>query len=248
MKNILVFGATSAIAQACARIWAARGDRLLLVARDATRLQEIATDLGLRAGAAGRVFSFSMDALETARFDELAAVVDRDLGALDIALVAHGTLPDQARCADSLDETAGALLSNGNSAVLLMAALAQRLERQGRGTLAVIGSPAGDRGRASNHTYGAAKAMVHAYAAGLRHRFAPRGIKVVTIKPGFIDTPMTAGFDKGGPLWSTPARIASSIVAAIDAGRAEVYVPWFWRWIMLIIRHVPEAIFVRTRL
>ena len=90
--------------------------------------------------------------------------------------------------------------------------------------------------------------MVHAYAAGLRHRFASRGIRVVTIKPGFIDTPMTAGFAKGGPLWSTPARIAPSIVSAIEAGRAEVYVPWFWRWIMLIIRHVPEAIFVRTRL
>ena len=184
MKNVLVFGATSAIAQACARLWVARGDRLLLVARDATRLQEVATDLEVRAGAAGRVFSFVMDALDTARFDELAAAIDRDLGALDVALLAHGSLPEQARCADSPEETARALLVNGNSAVLLMAALAQRFEQQGRGTLAIIGSPAGDRGRASNYTYGAAKAMVHAYAAGLRHRFAPRGIRVVTIKPG----------------------------------------------------------------
>ena len=116
MKNILVFGATSAIAQACARLWVARGDRLLLVARDTTRLQEIATDLALRAGAAGRDFCFSTDALDTARFHELAAVIDRDLGALDIALVAHGTVPDQARCADSLDETARAVLSMLNIA------------------------------------------------------------------------------------------------------------------------------------
>ena len=167
---------------------------------------------------------------------------------LDIALIAHGTLPDQPRCAQSLEETACALLVNGNAAVLLMAALAQLLDRQGRGTLAVIGSPAGDRGRASNFTYGAAKAMVHAYAAGLRHHFASRGIRVVTIKPGFVDTPMTAGFHKSGPLWSQPTRIAPRIISAVDAGLAEVYVPWFWRWIMLVIRHVPEAIFVRTRL
>ena len=90
--------------------------------------------------------------------------------------------------------------------------------------------------------------MVQTYAAGLRHRFAPRGIKVVTIKPGFIDTPMTAGFDKAGPLWSTPARIAPTIVAAIDAGRPEVYTPWFWRWIMLVIRLIPERVFKRLKL
>jgi decaprenylphospho-beta-D-erythro-pentofuranosid-2-ulose 2-reductase len=248
MKNILVFGATSAIAQACARLWAARGDRLLLVARDPVRLEEVGTDLAVRAGAAERVATFCMDAVDTARFGALAECIDRHLPSVDIALIAHGTLPDQSECEACVAATSQALQVNGTSTVALMAELARRLERQGSGTLAVIGSPAGDRGRASNYTYGAAKAMVHTYAAGLRHRFAARGIRVVTIKPGFIDTPMTAAFDKQGPLWSTPARIAPGIVVAIDAGRSTLYTPWFWRWIMLVIRLVPEAIFVKTRL
>lgn len=248
MKNILVFGATSAIAQACARRWVARGDRVLLVARDATRLQEVATDLAVRSDAAARVHQHRMDARDTAALPELLGAVARDLGRLDIALIAHGTLPEQAQCASDLEATLAALEVNGTSAIGVMHALATLLERQGSGTLAVIGSPAGDRGRASNYTYGAAKALVHTYAAGLRHRFAALGIRVVTIKPGFVDTPMTASFDKSGPLWATPERVAGDIVAAIDAGRAEVYTPWFWRWIMLLIRHVPERLFVRTRL
>jgi short-subunit dehydrogenase len=247
-RNIVVFGAASAIAQACARRWAERGDRLLLVARDAQRLTEIAADLRVRSGRNDEMPCFVMEATETARIGELIAFVRTQFDVVDAVLIAHGTLPDQAQCEASVDATLTALAVNGVSTVALLAAFAQLLEPQKRGTLVVIGSPAGDRGRASNYTYGAAKAMVHNYAAGLRHRLRRSGVAVVTIKPGFTDTPMTAAIDKKGPLWATPARVASDIVAAIDSGRPVCYTPWFWRWIMLLIVHVPERIFVRTRL
>lgn len=247
-RNIVVFGATSAIAQACARRWAERGDRLLLVGRDPVRLDEIASDLRVRSGGNEAMPCFAMDATDTARIAELIDFVRGQFPTVDAVLIAHGTLPDQGQCEASIDVTLTALNVNGVSAVALMAAFARLLESQKCGTLAVIGSPAGDRGRASNHTYGAAKAMVHNYAAGLRHRLWRSGVAVVTIKPGFTDTPMTAGIEKKGPLWAAPARVAKDIVAAIDAGRPVRYTPWFWRWIMLLIVHVPERIFLRTRL
>ena len=191
---------------------------------------------------------FVMDATETVRIAQLLAFVQAQFANVDAVLIAHGTLPDQAQCEASVDATLAALNVNGVSAVALMAAFAQLLEQQKRGTLAVFGSPAGDRGRASNYTYGAAKAMVHNYAAGLRHRLWRSGVVVVTIKPGFTDTPMTAGIEKKGPLWASPARVAKDIVAAIDAGRPVRYTPWFWRWIMLLIVRLPDRLFVRTRL
>lgn len=246
-RHIVIVGATSAIAQACARHWAERGDQLLLVARDEVRLREIAADLRVR-GSAANVPAFVMDATDTPRIAQLIEFVQAQAPSVDVVLIAHGTLPDQAQCEASVDATVAAVGVNGVSAVALMAAFAQLLERQKRGTLAVIGSPAGDRGRASNYTYGCAKAMVHSYAAGLRHRLWRSGVSVVTIKPGFTDTPMTAGIEKKGPLWVSPARVAKDIVAAIDAGRPELYTPWFWRWIMLLIIHLPERLFIRTRL
>lgn len=247
-RNIVIFGATSAIAQECARRWAERGDRLLLIARDRQRLGEIAADLRVRSGSDEAIPMFVMDATETVRIAQLLAFVQAQFANVDAVLIAHGTLPDQAQCEASVDATLAALNVNGVSAVALMAAFAQLLEQQKRGTLAVIGSPAGDRGRASNYTYGAAKAMVHNYAAGLRHRLWRSGVVVVTIKPGFTDTPMTAGIEKKGPLWASPARVAKDIVAAIDAGRPVRYTPWFWRWIMLLIVRLPDRLFVRTRL
>ncbi len=247
-KNIVVFGATSAIAQACARSWTERGERLILVARDEVRLQEIAADLRVRGGRDDAVRHFAMDATDTGRLAELIDFVRSEFAIVDAVLIAHGTLPDQALCERSVDETLQAIDINGISAVALLTAFAQLLEQQKRGTLAVIGSPAGDRGRASNYTYGAAKALLQTFAAGLQHRLWRSGVAVVTIKPGFTDTPMTAGVDKKGLLWASPARVARDIVAAIDAGRPVIYTPWFWRWIMLLVIHLPRWIFVRTRL
>jgi short-subunit dehydrogenase len=248
MKNIVIFGATSTIAQACARRWSERGDRLLLVARDALRLQEVAADLRVRGAAADAVHLFTMDALERGRLPALLEFTRATFPVVDALLVAHGVLPDQADCERDVERTVAALEVNGVSAVAVLAAFAPLFEQQGRGALAVIGSPAGDRGRASNYTYGAAKALVHTFADGLRHRLWRRGVAVVTIKPGFTVTPMTAGMSRDGFLWARPARVAHAIVAAIDAGSGTVYAPWFWRWIMWLIRLLPEPLFRRTRL
>ena len=113
--------------------------------------------------------------------------------------------------------------------------------------LAVISSPAGERGRASNYVYGAAKAAVTVFASGLRNRLHAKGVRVITILPGFVDTPMTAQLAKG-PLWAPPERVARDIVHALESGFGVVYTPGFWRWIMSAIRHVPERLFVRMKL
>ena len=125
--------------------------------------------------------------------------------------------------------------------------LANRFEAQGRGVIAVISSVAGDRGRQSNYVYGTAKAAVTAFTSGLRQRLYPKGVRVVTIKPGFVSTPMTTAFKKGA-LWATPASVAADIVRAMDHGTAVIYTPWFWRPIMWIIRSVPETVFRRLKL
>jgi decaprenylphospho-beta-D-erythro-pentofuranosid-2-ulose 2-reductase len=136
---------------------------------------------------------------------------------------------------------------NGVATVALVLHAASRFEARGAGAIAVVTSVAGVRGRASNFVYGSAKALVSTLLAGLRHRLHRKGIAVVDIRPGFVDTPMTAAFTKGA-LWASPARVARDIVAAIDRRAGVVYTPWFWRWIMLVIRHVPEFLFVRTKL
>ena len=197
------------------------------------------------AGNQGAILTFVMDATDTARIEELLAFA-RDRGmAIDTVLIAYGTLPNQAQCEASLEFTRRAAEVNGTSVVAWMAAFGQLFEQQGGGTLAVIGSPAGDRGRASNYTYGAAKSMVHTFAQGLRHRLWRQGVRVLLLKPGFVDTPMTRGFDKKGPLWSSAAVVAAGIVKAIDRADGTVYVPGFWRYIMLVIRHLPWFVFRR---
>jgi short-subunit dehydrogenase len=126
--------------------------------------------------------------------------------------------------------------------------LSNRFEAQGSGVIAIISSVAGDRGRQSNYVYGSAKAAVSAFASGLRQRLYPKGVRVVTVKPGFVDTPMTAAIKRKGALWATPDRVARDIVRAMDRGTPVIYTPWFWRIIMFVIRSVPETVFRRLRL
>ena len=246
-RTLLVIGATSAIAHAVSRRHAARGARLVLLARDAARLESNADDLRVRGAA--EVHCIAFDALatedhETALAQAWAAV---GAGGFDAALVAWGSLPDQAACEASAAQALQAFDLNARSVLALLTLLAQRFERQGRGVIGILSSPAGDRGRASNYVYGAAKAAVTTLASGLRHRLASKGVRVVTLLPGFVDTPMTAGFAKG-PLWATPEQVALDIDRALASANGRVYTPWFWRWIMLVVRALPERIFVRTRL
>lgn len=245
MQKILIVGATSAIAEATARLWAARGDALFLVGRNAARLETIAADLRVRGAAA--VGCFTMDATDSATHAAMLDGVTAALGGLDVALIAHGTLPDQNACEASVELTLQEIDNNGLSVVALATLLAARFEAQGHGTLAAISSVAGDRGRQSNYVYGAAKGMVSLFLQGLRNRLAKKGVQVLTIKPGFVDTPMTASFKKGA-LWAQPDDIARGILRAIEQRRDEVYLPGFWRLIMAIIRHIPERIFKRLSL
>ena len=138
--------------------------------------------------------------------------------------------------------------TNALSVINLLTLLANHLEKQQHGVIAVISSVAGDRGRQSNYVYGAAKGMVTLFLQGLRNRLTKVNVDVVTIKPGFVDTPMTAAFDKNGPLWARPEQIAKGIIRAMQKGKDEVYLPWFWWGIMLIIKHIPEIIFKRMSL
>ncbi|WP_454832609.1 SDR family oxidoreductase [Pseudoxanthomonas wuyuanensis] len=245
MKRVLIIGAGSAIAEHYARLMAARGGNLFLVARSQERLDTIAADLAQRTG--GRVATHVMDVNDLDAHETMLDSAWSASGGIDTALIAHGTLPDQATCEGDVALALSEFSTNGTSTIALMARLAQRLQAQGSGTLAVVSSVAGDRGRASNYLYGSAKAAVSAYASGLRQRLHGSGINVLTIKPGFVDTPMTRDFRKGA-LWASPQRVAAGIAKAIDGGRAVVYLPGFWWPIMTIIKHIPEFVFRRIKL
>ena len=245
MSGTLIIGATSAIAEATARLLAERGESLYLVGRNAARLEAIAADLAVRGAA-----SVATDALDLNALDLHQPMIGRAfaaLGRVDSVLIAHGTLGDQKACEATVTQALAEITTNALSVVSLLTLLANRLGIERHGTIVVISSVAGDRGRASNYVYGSAKAMVTAFCSGLRQRLSGAGVRVVTIKPGFVDTPMTRDFPKG-PLWAKPDAIARGIVRAMDRGQGTVYLPAFWRPIMLIIRMIPERLFTRLRL
>jgi short-subunit dehydrogenase len=245
MKRVLIIGATSAIAEAAARQWATQGAVLFLVGRKTERLQAIAADLQVRG--AKLAVTHIMEATDLAAHEPMLVAAEEALGGIDIALIAHGTLPDQKACEASVELTLQEINTNGLSVIALATRVANRMEAQGSGSIAVISSVAGDRGRQSNYVYGAAKGLVTRFLQGLRNRLAKKGVQVLTIKPGFVDTPMTAAFKKGA-LWAQPDDIARGILAAIEKGKNEVYLPGFWWLIMAIIRHIPEPIFKKLSL
>ncbi|MBI1194390.1 MAG: SDR family oxidoreductase [Gammaproteobacteria bacterium] len=245
MRNVMIFGATSAIAEATARRFAERGDNLYLFARNRERLAVIADDLKIR-GAHSTAFDV-WDAGDRKDCESMVTRAFADMEQVDIVLIAHGTLPDQKACERDVETALREININALSTIELLTLIANRMERQKQGTIAVITSVAGDRGRQSNYVYGAAKKMVSTFLQGLRNRLFKSGVNVLDIKPGFVDTPMTAAFKKG-LLWAKPERVAGDIVRAIEGGKAEIYTPFFWRWIMLIIRNVPETVFKRLSL
>lgn len=231
----IVFGATSGIAQEVLRLWAARGDELFLVARSEVRLSAVADDLRMRGARAVRTAAADLDDLSRhgALFDEA--------GAFDALLVAQGVLGDN----DGDPARAEAVLrTNLNAPISLLTHAAQRA--QPGACLAAIGSVAGDRGRATNAVYGAAKAGLDAFLSALRQRMFQRGVRVVTLKPGFVDTAMTAHLKKS-PLFASPERVARGIVRAVDAGKPVAYLPGFWRLVMFAVRAIPETLFRRLR-
>lgn len=240
-RKIVVLGATSAIAQAWMRLATELyaqdcGVRFFLVARNAAHLESVANDLATRGAI---VFAEAADLDDTAAHSALLERVVESLGGLDCALIAHGTLGDQPEGEKDFLVAAGSLLTNFLSAASLVTWLANCFAAQNHGTIAVLSSVAGDRGRKSNYIYGSAKAGLNAFLAGVRNRVDREGVHVLTIRPGFVATPMTAHLPRG-PLFASPDKVARDIQRAMDKRRDVLYTPWFWTWIMRIVRAIPE--------
>jgi decaprenylphospho-beta-D-erythro-pentofuranosid-2-ulose 2-reductase len=246
MKKVLIVGATSGIAQAVARRYAQQGASLFLVARDSAKVEAVAADL--RARGATTVGVFTMDANDTDRLRVMQQIAWQALGQVELALVAHGTLPDAERARTDTEYLIREFRTNAESVIVCLACLAESFRLQGSGVLAVIGSVAGDRGRASNYAYGAAKSAVHAFASGLRAQLFRHGVHVITIKPGFVATQMTAHLELPARLTAQPEAVAARIEAAAEDRRNVVYTPGFWWLVMTIIRLMPESIFKRLKL
>jgi decaprenylphospho-beta-D-erythro-pentofuranosid-2-ulose 2-reductase len=245
VKHILIIGATSAIAQATARLWAMEGSNFCLIARSDEKLELLKNDL--KARGAQNAISITADLSDLSTIPVLVRTAFEKIPEYDIVLLAHGTLPDQQHCQKSLESTLEAININGLSSIALLTEIANRMEILEKGTIAVITSVAGDRGRQSNYIYGAAKGMVSVFLQGLRNRLHKAGVNILDIKPGFVDTPMTAHFKKGF-LWSSPDEIGNYIYKAIQKQKNLVYTPQFWRYVMLIIGSIPEFLFKRLRL
>ncbi|AMN46940.1 short-chain dehydrogenase [Steroidobacter denitrificans] len=246
MKRVMIVGATSAIAAACARRWAAQGCEFFLVARNAEKLERIAHDLRVRG--VGEVTLHTMDATDLKAHPTMLKRCIDTMQRIDVALVAYGTLPDQYACERDVSTAVQEFNNNGVSVIALLSLLANRFEAQAHGTLAVISSVAGDRGRPSNYLYGAAKAAVSAFCEGLRGRLFRVGAHVITIKPGFVDSPMTAGLKLPRLLVATPDQVARRIVSAIERRVCTQYTPGYWALIILIIKSIPQPIFKRLKL
>ena len=247
-RRAAIFGATSGIASAVARRLAEAGAELVLVARDAGAVEAVAADLRIRGAA--RVATVAADFARTDSLRDAAAAAWEALGegGLDLALIAYGSLPDQRAAEADPGLAEAALQLNFVSPSVLSGLLASRFEARRAGTIAVVTSVAGDRGRRSNYIYGAAKGGLQRYLEGLRHRLAAAGVGVLDIRPGFVATRMTAHLPQTGPLWATSDRVAQDILRAVDGRRDVLYTPWFWRGVMLGVRSLPRPLFHRTPL
>jgi short-subunit dehydrogenase len=244
-RKILVLGATSGIAEATCRIWAAEGARLFLVARNPDKLAAVAADLRTRG--ASFVDTAVADLDDTDKHPALLAHAVNSLTGLDVAYLAHGILGDQARAEQDFNTAAQIIYTNYMAPVSLLTWLANFCVQRRAGTLAVISSVAGDRGRKSNYLYGSSKAGLSAFLDGLRNRVDREGVTVLTIKPGPVKTSMTAGM-KGSEKFADVDSVAKSIVKAIEKRQDTLYVPFQWQPIMFIIRHIPERVFKKLNL
>jgi decaprenylphospho-beta-D-erythro-pentofuranosid-2-ulose 2-reductase len=244
-KKILVLGATSGIAEATCRIWAEQGASLYLVARNQAKLDAVAQDL-LTRGAA-YVDTAVADLDDTDAHPALLAHAVNSLTGMDVAYLAHGILGDQALAEQDFNTAAQILHTNLMAPVSLLTWLANYCVQRHTGTIAVLSSVAGDRGRKSNYVYGSSKAGLSAFLAGLRNRVDREGVTILTIKPGPTRTAMTVGMPKSEK-FADPNQVAKSIVAAVAAKKDQLYVPFIWAPIMFVIRHIPERIFKKLNL
>jgi short-subunit dehydrogenase len=240
----IILGATSSMARAFARAVAAEGAGVLLAGRDRDELAALAADCSLRGARLAEAIAF--DARDPSGFPALIARAEAEEGTLNAAVFA-GSMPPQADIDADPGLIDGVVTDNFAGPARLLQMLAPVQEARGGGTVVGVGSVAGDRGRIGNYVYGAAKAGFATYLSGLRNRLTRAGGHVVTVKPGFVDTAMTWGLP-GLFLVATPEKVAGDILAAVRKRRNVIYTPFFWRFIMLIIIHVPEFIFKKMKI
>ena len=244
VKKTLIIGATSAIAQAICERLGQQGSELFLVGRNPEKLNLVASALKTKYGIAVHTLAFDFNDFEC--HAPAIEEADKTLGGLDAAFICHGTLSDQKACENDSMLAQQEIRTNFLSPISFLTHLANLFEKRGAGTLVAISSVAGDRGRQSNYVYGAAKAGLSAFLQGLRNRLSRKGIRVITVKPGFVATPMTANLRSS--LMVSPDTVANDILKAVSKDQSVCYTPWFWRWIMLIIKSIPERIFRKLSL
>jgi short-subunit dehydrogenase len=245
-QRILIFGATSAMAHEFAKCFAGEGGHFFLIARNRMRLAAVQADLLARG--ARQVEVEVADSTDFCKGQEqLLNRAIASLGHLDVAMFAHGALGVQKHSEQDAEKAVEIISINFISIVNQLTYVANYFEKRGTGTIVTISSVAGDRGRQSNYVYGAAKAGLAVFLQGLRNRLHRAHVRVIDIRPGFVSTPMTSQL-RQGMLFADPADVGRGIYLAVLKGRDIVYLPWFWRWIMLVVKLIPEELFKRLRL
>lgn len=245
--TVLILGVTSAIARALAAEFARQGHDLIVAARDKAETEAIASDLALRYRVKATAKPF-----EAEDFNSHPAFIEECIGdaagALEGLVLGFGFMDEQAVAQKNFETAKRTVDVNLSATMSICERIAPHFEHIRHGFIAGISSVAGDRGRQTNYIYGAAKAGMSTYLQGLRNRLHASGVRVITIKPGFVDTKMTWGLPLPGPLVATPERAAREIYVAITGKKDVAYVPWFWRYIILIIRSIPEWQFKKMKL
>ena len=241
-QTIVVFGATSAIAKEYCRL-KAQQNQFVLIARDQGALDDLTKDLIARQAQGVRTLKYDFENIA-----DLGSLINEAFSSpVDVALFAYGFLPDENKCKADVTYLERFHRANITSNMILLNLVAEKMKNQRKGSIAYITSVAGDRGKSSNYHYGSAKSAISRFLQGLRQSLFRDGVHVLDIRPGFVDTPMTVNFEKG-PLWASPSSVARGIDRAILSHKSVSYLPFFWRYIMLIIRMIPEAIFKRMKL
>jgi decaprenylphospho-beta-D-erythro-pentofuranosid-2-ulose 2-reductase len=243
MKCVLILGASSDIAKAAARQYARKGATLFLAGRNEETLQGLARDLSIRHNVIAKFVPFDADDIGShASFYKSISPVP------DVVVCAFGYLGDQETAQSNWDECNRIIQANYTGAVSILNIIANDMEARKSGAIVGVSSVAGDRGRQSNYIYGSAKAGFTAYLSGLRNRLFKSGVHVVTVKPGFVDTKMTNGLKLPAPLTAKPEQVAAKMIRAVENKSNEIYVLWMWRWVMMIIKSIPEGIFKKLKL
>ena len=242
-QSVLILGASSDVAKELAYQYAEKGYNLLLAARDRRQMEDLCKDISIRFQV--KCEPYELDVTDRGSHEEFINALP-SLPKITVCLV--GYLGDHDKAKTNAQEASKILDTNYNGVVSVLDPIATKYESAKEGVIAVFSSVAGDRGRQSNYYYGSAKAALSAYLSGLRNRLASSGVHVVTIKPGFIKTRMTEELDLPGLLTAMPAEVASATIKSIARKKNVVYTKWFWRYIMLIIKSIPEPIFKKLKL